>query len=379
MWRRVALMARKETRHIMRDARTMYLAFGIPLVLLAIFGYALSMDIDDIRMLAIDHDQTAESRELIDSFSRTGFFLVVDRPLDDHGLLTAFRTNRARVGLIIPRGYAKALSRGEPIKVQFIVDGTDANVAAVAMGYAGALVQSRTLDLAMATLSQQGLASAGKIKPPLVVKSRNWFNPDLKSQWYMVPGLVAVIMAMMSAILMALTVAREWERGTMEQLLVTPARPVEILMGKLLPYYVIGLGQLTLVIIAGVLLFSVPIKGSLLLLYVLSSIFLIGGLSQGMLISVITRQQQLAMQFSILSSMLPAMLLSGFMAPIASMPHIIQLITYVIPARYFLTITRGLFLKGVGLEVVWPQALALVLFASVMMILAIRKFKTRLD
>ncbi len=378
MWRRILLLARKETWHIVRDVRTVYMAFGVPLMLLLLFGYALTLDIDKIPTLVIDQDRTASSRDLASTFERAGYFVVVARHDNAEAVLPAFRTNQAKMALVIPRGFARRLERGEEAVVQVIADGTDANVAAITLGYAAALAQTRSLDLAFAALDSQGIAAGAVLRPPFTVKSRNWFNPNLKTRWYLVPGLVAVIMAMMSAVLMALTVAREWERGTMEQLLVTPVRPVEILLGKLIPYFVIGLGQLTLVAGAGVLLFRVPITGSLFLLYALSGLFLIGALGQGLLVSILTRQQQLAMQLSLLSSLLPALLLSGFMSPIASMPKLIQYLTYAIPARYFLTIARGIFLKGLGLDTLWPQALALALFAAVMLGLGVSRFKTRL-
>ncbi len=377
--RRVLLVALKEARHIQRDLRTLTLAFGIPFVLLLLFGYALTMDIDQIPLLVVDRDRSAASRDLCDSFVRTGTFTIAARPDDAAAILPAFRTNRAKAALVIERGFARALGRGERGAAQFIADGTDANVAAIAMGYAAAIGQTRTLQLTFAALDAAGVNLGRDARAPLTVKSRNWFNPALRSQWYLVPGLVALIMAMMAAILMALTVAREWEQGTMEQLLVTPVRPAEIMLGKLLPYFLIGLGQLTLVAAAGVVLFEVPIRGDLGLLYLLSSFFLVGGLAQGLFISVVTRQQQLAMQLALLSSLLPTLLLSGFMSPIASMPEVVQWLTYAVPARYFLIITRGIFLKGLGLTELWPQALALLGFAALMLRLGMARFKTRLD
>ncbi|MBI5507158.1 MAG: ABC transporter permease [Deltaproteobacteria bacterium] len=377
--RRVFLVARKEGQHILRDWRTLYMAFGVPLVLLMLFGYALTMDIDQIKMIVVDGDRTPESRDLVSRFERTGTFTVVARPDDADGLQQAFHLGQAKAALVIAPGLGRTLSQGEAATAQLVVDGTDANVASIAIGFAAAVAQARTLELAVSALDAQGLTLGARLKPPVVVKARNWFNPNLKSQWYLVPGLVAVIMAMLAAILMALTVAREWERGTMEQLLVTPVKPIEILIGKLIPYYLIGLGQLTLVAAAGVVLFDVPIRGNLGLLYLMSSVFLIGALSQGLLISVVARQQQVAMQLAMISSMLPAIMLSGFMSPIASMPKIVQAITYAIPARYFLVIVRGLFLKGIAFAQMRGPALALAAFAAVMLTLAVKKFKTRLD
>jgi len=377
--RRVALLAQKEARHILRDWRTLYMAFGIPLLLLILFGYALTMDIDRIPLVVVDQDHSTESRDLAGSFERASYFTIVDRSDSADGILHAFRTNQAKAALAIPVRFARMLGRGEAAEVQLIVDGTDANVASITIGYASAIAQMQTIHLAVNALNQQGLAGGVRLKPPITVQSRNWFNTTLKSQWYLVPGLVALIMAMMSAILMSLTVAREWENGTMEQLLATPVTPPEILLGKLIPYFGIGLGQLTLIAAAGVVLFDVPIRGNLGSLYLMSAIFLVGSLAQGLLISIVMRQQQLAMQFALLTTMLPALLLSGFMAPIASMPKLIQVISYIVPARYFLVIVRGLFLKGISLSAVWPQALALIVFATLMLTLGVRKFKTRIE
>ena len=193
MWRRVWLMAAKEARHIQRDLRTVFLALGIPLVMLLLFGYALTMDIDDISLLVVDHDRSAASRDLQSSFARTGYFTIVERPDDAAAILPAFRANRAKAALIIERGYAHALDRGEVSEAQFIADGTDANVAAIAMGYAAAVGQTRTLSLTFAALDAAGVRVSRELRPPIVIKSRNWFNPALRSQWYLVPGLVAVM------------------------------------------------------------------------------------------------------------------------------------------------------------------------------------------
>ena len=379
MLRRVILLARKETLHILRDLRNLYMPFGVTLVLLLLFGFGLTMDVDDIPMVVLDGDRTAESRDLVSTFARTGYFSFAATVDNDREVLNAFRRNAAKVALVIPLGFATHLARGEIAQAQIIVDGTDANVAAIAMGYASAIAQAQSLEFMQATLDSQGIGATANLKAPVEVESRNWFNPNLKTQWYLVPGLIAVIMAMMSAILMALTVAREWERGTMEQLLVTPVRPIEILLGKLIPYFVIGIGQLILVIGAGVTLFEVPLAGNIALLYLISGIFLVGALGQGLLISVVTRQQQVAIQVAMISSMLPALLLSGFMSPISSMPTVIQYLTHIIPARYFLVVTRGIFLKGLTFGHLWAETLALLFFAVLMVAVAVRKFKTRLD
>jgi len=377
--RRLWLIATKETWHILRDFRTVYMALGIPVVMLLLFGYALTMDVEDIPLLVIDQDHSQASRELGLAFVTSGIFSVVAQAEDAHDLVARFERNQVKAALIIPPDFERDLAHGDLVHAQLIVDGTDANVASIALGYAAAIAQSRTLALVATSLERHGLPLGKQLRPPVTVKTRQWFNPTLRSQWYMVPGLIAVIMAMMAVLLMALTVAREWERGTMEQLLVTPVHPTEIVLGKLVPYFVIGLGQLALVAGAGVLLFDLPMRGSGVLLVAISSLFLIGSLGQGLLISIATRQQQLAMQFALLSSILPGLLLSGFMAPIASMPKFVQWISVIVPARYFLVVTRGIFLKGLGLAALWPQALALAVFAVVMLALGVARFRTRLE
>jgi ABC-2 type transport system permease protein len=377
--RRIALIAVKETRHILRDFRTVYMALGIPLLLLLLFGYALSMDIDEIPTLVVDGDRTHASRDLVSSFARTGFFAIVGRMDDAAAAEGAFRRGEAKVVIVVPAGLARALARGETARVQILADGTDANTAAIAVGYGAALAQRRTMDLAVDALSRLGASAARAPRVAIDVRARNWFNPTLESRWYMVPGLIAVIMAMMSALLMSLTVAREWERGTMEQLLVTPVRPAEIVIGKLVPYFAIGLLQLALITAAGAALFGVPLRGSVPSLFAISAVFLVGALGQGLLVSIATRQQQLAMQVALLTSMLPSLLLSGFMSPIASMPAVVQQITRIVPARYFLVVLRGLFLKGSTLGAMWPEVAALAVFAAVMLGACAARFKTRID
>ena len=376
MLARTLWIAAKETRHILRDFRTLWLTLGIPLVLLLLFGYALTMDVEDIGLIVVDRDRSALSRELISAFDRSGYFTVVERPEHIRELVKRFRRGEAQAAVVIPPAFSKAAERGERATAQLIVDGADANIAGITLGYAAAIEQTLTLRIVSETLNRHGLTARAPLAPSATLRLRNWFNPTLKSQWYLVPGLVAVIMAMMSSILMSLTIAREWENGTMEQLLATPVRPLEIVAGKLLPYFVIGIGQLLLIAASGILLFKVPLRGNLGALFMLSSIFLAGGLGWGLLISIIARQQQLAMQLAILSSMLPSLLLSGFMTPIASMPPFVQLLSYLFPARYFLVILRALFLKDLPLAALWPQTVALLVYLVVVYALCFLRFRS---
>ncbi len=376
MFGRILQLAWKETRHIVRDFRTLWMALGIPLVLLLLFGYALTMDVEDIALIVVDSDHTPLSRELSGAFERSGYFTVVERPDNEKTVLQRFRRYEAKAALIIPHGFERDAERGNTARAQLIVDGADANVADITIGYAQAIEQMLSFRMIVNTLERNGLSGGGMKGAPFSIKSRNWFNPSLNSQWFMVPGLIALIMSMMTSILMALTVAKEWENGTMEQLLVTPVNGMEIAIGKIIPYFVIGLGQLLLIAVSGILLFKVPLRGNIGALLLISVVFLLGGLAWGLLISIITRQQQLAMQMAILTSMLPSLILSGFMTPIASMPSIVQAITYIFPARYYLVALRGLFLKDLPLSALQPELTALLIYLVVILLLCSLRFKT---
>ncbi|MCU0665082.1 MAG: ABC transporter permease [Myxococcota bacterium] len=372
--RRVFLMARKEAEHVLRDSRSLYLALGIPLVLLLLFGYALTMDVDQVPLLVLDRDQSSHSRLITNALVRSGAFVLVGSMDSPDEAIDAFMRQEATAALIIEKGLARRLDRGERAQVQLLVDGTNANDASIASGYATAILQPLAMDIALKSLARRTGLDTSRMGVPLAVRSRNWFNQALRSQWYLVPGLIAVILAMTNVLLMALTVSREWERGTMEQLLSTPVRPAEILLGKLVPYVVIGWAQMLLVTSMGVLLFDVPLRGNLLLLFVASTLFLIASLGQGLLISVVARNQQVATMVAVLSGVLPSMLLSGFMSPIASMPKALQVFTEIIPARHFLVITRGIFLKGSGLDELKVELVIVGLFAVLLLAIANKRF-----
>jgi len=367
-------MARKEAEHVLRDSRSLYLALGIPLLLLVLFGYALSMDVEHVPLLVVDRDQSSRSRQIVSALSRSGAFAVVGSLDAAEDVPAAFQRQEAIAALIVERGFSRAVDRGERAEAQLLVDGTNANDASIAIGYATAIVQPLGADLAVTALARRAGLDTTRFVAPLAVKSRNWFNQALRSQWYLVPGLIAVILAMTNVLLMALTVSREWERGTMEQLLATPVRPIEILLGKLLPYVAIGWAQLLLVTAAGILLFDVPLRGNLPLLFVSATVFLVASLGQGLLISVVARNQQIATMLAVLSGVLPALLLSGFMSPIASMPRVIQWFSAIIPARYFLVISRGVFLKDVGFAEVAYELGVLTVAAVVLLALAVKRF-----
>jgi ABC-2 type transport system permease protein len=352
---RLLAISRKELIQLRRDSRSMILAFLLPVVLVILFGYAITWDVSAIPAAVVDQDNTSRSRELIDAFRSSGYFEITDR-LDRTGDLDA-RIDRGDVwlGLVIPPGFASDLDAGRQATVQAIIDGSDANTATIVSGYANAVARSYSARVHL---------DGRTFRPPVALESRVWYNEELTSRNMIVPGLVAVIMMIIAAMLTSLTIAREWERGTMEQLASTPVRRAEVVLGKLLPYVAIGLIDVVLVSAIGVFLFGVPFRGSAGLLMVLSLAFIIGSLGFGIFISAVARSQLLATQMAMITTFLPAFLLSGFMYSISVMPPVLQTVTYLVPARYFLVVTRGIFLKGVGVEVLAVQGLLMIAFAA---------------
>jgi ABC-2 type transport system permease protein len=369
---RLLAMGRKEWIQLRRDTRSMILAFALPMMLLVFFGYAITFDIDDITIAVLDEDRSAASRELLDAFVASDYFTIVDH-LDGAGKIDDLLIRGRVLGVLrIPPGYARDRAAPErDATVQLLLDGADANTATIAMNLSGAVAAMHGARLSAGATGMTG--------PPVRLESRTWYNPELQSRHMIVPGLIAVIMSMIAAMLTALTIAREWERGTMEQLAATPVGRVEVVLGKLLPYLVIGVFDVSIAVVAGMLLFGTPLNGSVILLGVMTILFLIGALGLGIVISAVVKSQVLATQVAMVATYLPALLLSGFMFDIASMPLVLQGVTYLVPARYFITVTRGIFLKGVGVSVLWPQALLMLLFAAVGVALATRAFKKELQ
>jgi ABC-2 type transport system permease protein len=364
--KRLLAVARKELLQLRRDRRSLLLAFLLPMLLVVLFGYAISWDVDDIETAVLDQDRSARSRELLEAFWSSGYFRLVatlDSPDEVNGLIDR---GEVRIVLIVPTDFSEHLGAGRTAQVQAIVDGSDANTATIALAYARAILQSYSTRVTF---------EGRPFEPPLEAATRVWYNEELVSRNMIVPGLVAVIMMIIAAMLTSLTVAREWERGTMEQLCATPVTRSEVVLGKMLPYVLIGLVDVAAVSAIGVFLFGVPFRGSPALLSILSLAFLIGALGLGMFISAATRSQLLATQVAMVATFLPAFLLSGFMFDVNVMPRVLQLISYLIPARYFLVVTRGVFLKGVGVEVLHVQGLLMIAFAVVGLFLATRAFK----
>lgn len=362
---RLAAVSRKEIIQLRRDPRSLGMAFVVPALLILLFGYVISFDVREIRLGVLDQDRTMQSRSLVEAFESSGYFSVTERPARYADAAPLLDRGAVRLVLVIPPDFARTLASGAAAPVQALVDGGDANTAAIALNYAGGIV---TAYSARAVL--RGLTLAA----PVVPATRIWYNEELKSSDMVVPGLVAVIMMIIAAMLTALTVAREWERGTMEQLAATPVHRVELILGKLLPYVGIGMIDVAVSIAIGRLVFAVPFRGSLLFLFVTALLFLVGSLGLGIFISSVVKSQLLASQMAMLATYLPSLLLSGLIFDIAGMPVALRYLTTVVPARYFVAVLRGVFLKGVGPGVLWPQAFGMALFAAIGLTLAVRAF-----
>jgi ABC-2 type transport system permease protein len=373
-WRRTRAVMHKEFLHIVRDKRSLGMALAMPLLMLMLFGYALTLDVDRIPTLVYDSDHTPESRELVSRFEGSRYFQVLGAVDDYHAIEREIDRDRCLLGLVIPRNYARELLAGRRPQVQLILDGSDSNTASIARGYASALLQAYSASVRSRALDR--LAGA-KLDPPIDGRLRVLYNSELKSRNYIVPGLIAIILAIIASLITSLTIAREWETGTMEQLLSTPLRPAELVLGKMLAFFALGLVDTLVSIAVGVFVFRVPLRGSPLLLIATSSVFLIGTLCWGILISAIARSQVLAYQMGMLTSFLPAFLLSGFVYSIGNMPVVIQVISHVVPARYFVTVLKGVFLKGVGLEILWGEIAFLLAFAAIVFFFATRKLRQK--
>jgi len=372
---RLKAIARKEFFQIIRDPRSLALAISIPILLLLLFGFALTLDVDRIPTVVYDQDRSPRSRDLIDRFLSSRYFQLEGAVQSYGGLQEMLDTGRALMGLVIPADFSRNLELDRQTTVQVLMDGTDANTATIALGYANAITLLYSQDLIKEKMTRLG---AGKISPPIEPRMRIWFNPDLESKNFIVPGLIAIIMSILAAILTSGTIAREWERGSMEQLISTPLRKGELILGKLIPYFLIGLTDLALSVVMGRYLFGVPLRGSGFLLFSLASLFLLGAICQGVLVSIVTKNQLLSSQISIILSYLPTFILSGFIYPIYNMPKFIQMITYIVPGRYVVAILKGIYLKGIGLEILWAEALLLALYAGGMTLWAHRRFQKRI-
>ncbi len=372
--RRLRTVARKELLHIVRDVRSLTLALALPLVMLLLFGYALTLDVDRIPTYIYDQDRTPESRELIDQFRGSSYFQILGAVNNYKTAELAIDKSSILLDIVVPRDYARHLLSGQEADVQLLVDGSDSNTASIALGYAQALIQAYAAQLRSDAQVRKG---GQPLRVPVDPRIRVWYNSDLKSKNFIVPGLIAVTMMIIASMLSSLTIAREWENGTMEQLLSTPVRPRELVLGKLLAYFALGITDMLICVIVGVFIFQVPFRGSVWFLFFSSCLFLFGALSWGIFISATARSQLLAFQMGMLSSFLPGYLLSGFIYSIQNMPKVIQLVSAIVPARYFVTILNGVFLKGVGIRVLWGEVSMLIVYAGLVFLAASRKMRQK--
>jgi len=372
---RLWAMARKEFLHVLRDRRSLGLALAMPVFLLLLYGYALTLDVDNVPMVVWDQSETSASREFISRFAGSRYFSIRRYVRNYDEMVHAVDTRQVLTALTVPRDFAQLLDSGRPASVQFILDGSDSNTATLAESYAEAVVATYTQEISLRAIRRQG---GPALHLPLEARPRVWYNADLESRSFIIPGLIAVIMMVIAALLTSLTVAREWERGTMEQLISTPVKTRELVLGKLIPYLVIGELDVLLAVLLGQFLFRVPLRGSVLLLFCLAMVFLVGTMSLGMVISIVAKNQLLANQMAMMLTYVPSFLLSGFVFPIANMPRLVQVITYLVPARFFIVILKGIYLKGVGLEILSLEALFLTVFAAAMVALANALFKKKL-
>jgi ABC-2 type transport system permease protein len=372
--RRTRAVAQKEFLHILRDPRSLTMALALPLLMILLFGYALTLDVDRIPTIVYDSDLSPESRELVSLFQGSRYFSILGSTGSYQAIEEMVNSDRCILGLVIPKDYSRdLLSRRSP-QIQMLFDGSDSNTASIALGYANAIVQSFAADLRSRAQNRMG---AGVAHPPVDARLRIWYNGQLKSKNYIVPGLIAIILMIIGSLMTSLTLAREWEMGTMEQLLSTALRPAEVAMGKMSAYFVLGLVDMLLTVVVGVVIFQVPQRGSYLFLVMSGCLFLVGALFWGILISALSRTQLLAYQLAMLTSFLPAFLLSGFVFAIENMPVPVQVATRFFPTRYFVTILKGIFLRGVGIEVLFLEIGFLTAYAVLVFLVAVKKLRQK--
>jgi ABC-2 type transport system permease protein len=373
--RRLLAVSRKEFLHVRRDPRSLGLGIAIPVALLLLFGYVLTLDVDRVPLAIWDRSRTPESRELVSRFEGSRYFQVALRAEGYPDVEEAIDGGRVLAALVIPEDFAGRVRSDRSSTVQLLLDASEANTATIALGYAETMVSGYSADLEVRWAQAKGLQ---EVRPPLDVRSRVWFNTDLESRNFIIPGLISVIMMIIAALLTSLTVAREWEQGTMEQLIATPVTAPELILGKLLPYFVIGMVDLVVAVAMGKYLFHVPMRGSLPLLFGIAAVFLVGALSLGMLFSVAARSQLPASQMAMAFTFLPSYLLSGFVFSIDSMPPVVRAVTYLVPSRYFVKVIKGIYLKGAGLGTLAVDTALLLAFGAGMVLAATRMFRKKL-
>lgn len=383
MWERIRVILRKELIQALREPRMRILLFIPPLVQLMVFGFAVNLDVDHTRIAWMDQDRSPLSRELRAKFEGSGRFDVVAEPGSEEEVQRLLDRSEAQAVVRIAPEFERDVKRGIATEVQVLVDGTNSNTASLVSGYAGSVIADFSAAASADRQNVRVLARSASAPPPsvapgVVARTRVWFNPDLHSRNYFVPGVVANIIMMVTLMLTAMAIVREKEIGTMEQLMVTPLRPIELMIGKTLPFAIVGLFEVALITSAALLVFHTPFRGSVVLLFVCAALFLMTSLGVGVFLSTISQTQQQAMMMNFFFST-PAFMLSGFAFPIRNMPTAVQWLTYLNPLRYFMEIVRGLFLKGVGVSVIWPQMACLVVYGVAILGLSAARFHKSLD
>ncbi len=367
MKRRILCIIRKEFIHIFRDWRSLLIIVLMPILMIVLYGYAITLDMRNIPFAVIDDAATPESRALIENFERNGFFVHRAVPVERGTVERLFHTRAVRMVLVIPRDFSSTQATEPVTRVQIVIDASDSNV--------GTLINNYCNQVLRVYSDQHSTMPAGLF----AIEPRFLYNPDMKSTNFFVPGLIALILLLISALLTSIAITREKETGTMEQILVSPVHPVEIVVGKVAPYILLGFFNASMILLFSQILFDVPIRGSLVLIAALGLVYIFVALSFGLLISTVARSQQIAMLMTLMATILPTIMISGFLFPIASMPTVLQWLSQVIPATWFLTIIRGIMLKGNGLSELWRHAAVLTGIGIVMLTLATKRFKTTLE
>jgi ABC-2 type transport system permease protein len=375
---RIKALLRKEIRQALRDKKMRAIIFISPVIQLFLFGYAVNTDVREIRTVVCDQSHTSISRGLVDVFQSSGYFRIVKRARDPREAEPLIDKGKAQVILVIPEDFSRSLRRGRPADLQLIIEGTDSIVASNAVSYGNMIIAAQIKKLAKPPPAINPMIKTVKRLPQVNPVVRVWFNPDLKSRNFFVPGVIALLLTLVSLILTSFSIVREWEIGTMEQLIVTPLRPTELITGKTLPFFLLGLIDLILIFLVGTLWFQIPFRGNLILLAFAAILYLINALSVGIFISTISRTQQQALM-GVVFFFMPAMLLSGFVFPIYNIPLVLRWIAYINPLTYFLVIVRGIFLKGVGITILWPQLVFLAVTGPILLAISIKRFYRQLD
>lgn len=369
---KIKAVMKKEFYHLIRDPRSLILAFIIPLCLILLFGYALSLDVNNVETVFVDYDRTDVSRDFITHLGASPYFLVKGRVRDAGEVTEYLDHGTAAVGIIIPPGFARDLHSDRETPIQVLMDGSDPNFSNIAKGYVTAFMAAYNQKLLLEFLNRNG---QDEIRAPVLGRIRVWFNEDLESRKFIIPGIIAVIIMIAGAILTSLVIAREYENGTMETIKSMPVRAPEFLLGKAIPYFFIGLTDVLISILLGQLLFGIVMKGNFWLMILSSSLYLMVALSLGLLISSLTKSQMMANQVAIMTTYLPSLLLSDFVFPVVNMPEILQYITLIVPARYFIDILSGIYLRNLGFAYLWPSMLVLLVMFILLSMINFRLLK----